>query len=129
MTDLTAFPLPFVASHPTSMAPPRTRRELEMIECGAHIRSKPDWFDKMKDAEIVARWTREAARQGLTEAQIRYVLDELAYYAVLRDGRTGIEVSAVDGVWHSDALVDDELRSRLRTAVRVLEEVPAAEQD
>lgn len=129
MTDLTAFPLPFAASHSASTAPPRTRRELEMIECSAHIRSKPDWFDKMEDAEIVARWTREAARQGMTEAQIRYVLAELAHYALLRDARTGIEVSAVDGVWQSDALVDDELRSRLRTAVRVLEEVPAAEQD
>ncbi|MGP3987117.1 DUF4246 domain-containing protein [Streptomyces sp. 3N207] len=129
MTDLAAFPLPFAAFHSMSMAPPRTRRELEMIQCSAHIRSKPDWFAKMKDSEIVARWRQEAADQGMTEAQIRYVLAELAHYAELRDGRTGIEVSAVDGVWQSDALVDDELRSRLREAVRVLEEVPEAEQD
>ncbi|MGY5035974.1 DUF4246 domain-containing protein [Streptomyces sp. 900116325] len=129
MTDLAAFPLPFTTSHSMPMSPPRTRRELEMIECSAHIRSKPDWFAKMKDSEIVARWTQEAADQGMTEAQIRYVLAELAYYAELRDRRTGIEVSAVDGVWQSDALVDDELRSRLRAAVRVLEEVPEAEQD
>jgi len=46
-----------------------------------------------------------------------------------RDERTGIEVSCVDGVWQSDALIDDELRSRLREAVRVLEDVPDAERD
>ena len=65
----------------------------------------------------------------MTEAQIRYVLAELAYYAERRDERTGIEVSGVDGVWQSDALIDDELRSRLREAVRVLEDVPDAERD
>lgn len=100
-----------------------------MLECSAHIRAKPAWFDKMNDAEIVARWMREAVAQDLTEAQVRYVLAELAHYAALRDGRTGVEVSAVDGVWQSDTLVDDKLRSRLREAVQVLEQVPEAEQD
>ncbi|KKD02037.1 DUF4246 family protein, partial [Streptomyces sp. WM6386] len=50
-------------------------------------------------------------------------------YAALRDARTGIEVSAVDGVWQADTLVDDKLRLRLREAVRTLEQVPEAEQD
>lgn len=100
-----------------------------MMQCSAHIRAKPEWFDKMNDAGIVARWTREAIAQGLTEAQVRYVLDELAHYAALRDGRTGVEVSAVDGVWQSDELIDDTLRSRLRKAVQVLEQVPEAELD
>ncbi len=100
-----------------------------MMECSARIRAKPRWFDKMRDADIVARWTREALDQGLTEAQVRHVLDELVHYAALRDERTGVEVSAVDGVWMSDTLVDDGLRSRLREAVRVLEEVPEAERD
>jgi hypothetical protein len=100
-----------------------------MMRCSARIREKPRWFDKMNDAEIVARWTQEAVAQGLTEAQVRYVLAELAHYAGLRDGRTGIEVSAVDGVWQSDALVDEALRARLRDAVRVLEQVPEAELD
>ncbi|GAA2954822.1 hypothetical protein GCM10010446_44770 [Streptomyces enissocaesilis] len=100
-----------------------------MMQCSSHIRAKPGWFDKMNDADIVARWTQEAVAQGLTEAQVRYVLAELLHYAALRDGRTGVEVSAVDGVWQSDTLVDDKLRSRLREAVRVLEQVPEAEQD
>ncbi|WP_418959589.1 DUF4246 domain-containing protein [Streptomyces tritici] len=129
MTGLSAFPLPFRTARSLAFAAPRTLRELQMMQCSAHIRSKPGWFDKRNDAGIVARWTREAVDQGLTEAQVRYVLDELAHYAALRDARTGVEVSAVDGVWQSDALVDEALRARLREAVRVLEDVPEAEQD
>ncbi|WP_406082650.1 DUF4246 domain-containing protein [Streptomyces zaomyceticus] len=129
MTGLSAFPLPFQASRSLSFATPRTLRELQMMQCSATIRAKPGWFEKRNDADIVARWTREAVTQGLTEAQVRYVLAELAHYAGLRDARTGVEVSAVDGVWHSDALVDDKLGSRLREAVQVLEQVPEAEQD
>ncbi|BFO21085.1 hypothetical protein SHKM778_74730 [Streptomyces sp. KM77-8] len=129
MFDLSAFPLPFHAARSIGSAPPRTLRELEIIRCGAHLREKPGWFEKMNDAGIAARWAREAAEQGLTEAQVRYVLDELRYYAGLRDGRTGAEVSAVDGVWQSDTLIDDGLRSRLREAVRVLEDVPEEERD
>ncbi len=60
---------------------------------------------------------------------MRYVIDELAHYAALRDEETGAEVSAVDGVWQSDTLVDDRLRQRLREAVRVLEEIPEEERD
>ncbi|MFK4139967.1 DUF4246 domain-containing protein [Streptomyces filamentosus] len=129
MTGPAAFPLPFQAARSLPLMAPRTLRELEMMRCSAHLREKPGWFDKRNDAEVVARWTREAVEQGLTEAQIRYVLAELAHYAALRDGRTGVEVSGVDGVWQSDALVDDALRDRLREAVRVLEEVPEAEKD
>ncbi|MFJ8864885.1 DUF4246 domain-containing protein [Streptomyces sp. NPDC102473] len=129
MTGLPAFPLPFHTSRSISFAAPRTLRERQMMQCSSHIRAKPEWFDKMNDADIVAKWTREAVAQGLTEAQVSYVLAELAHYAALRDGETGIEVSAVDGVWQSDTLVDDKLRSRLREAARVLEQVPEAEQD
>ncbi|MFE1905305.1 DUF4246 domain-containing protein [Streptomyces gardneri] len=129
MTGLSAFPLPFQTSRSIAFAKPRTLRELQMMQCSAHIRAKPGWFDKMNDADIVARWTKEAVAQGLTEAQVRHVLDELVHYAALRDGRTGIEVSAVDGVWQSDTLIDDKLHSRLRAAVRVLEDVPEADRD
>ncbi|AZM64112.1 MULTISPECIES: DUF4246 domain-containing protein [unclassified Streptomyces] len=129
MTGMSAFPLPFQAARSTPFATPRTLRELEMMRCSAHIRAKPGWSEKMNDAEIVARWTREARAQGLTEAQVRHVLAELGHYAALRDTRTGAEVSAVDGVWQSDTLIDDALRDRLRAAVRVLEEVPEEERD
>ncbi|WP_437081178.1 DUF4246 domain-containing protein [Streptomyces sp. enrichment culture] len=129
LTGKSAFPLPFESVRSALFATPRTLREIEMMQCSAHIRTKPAWFDKMNDPEVVARWTKEAVAQGLTEAQVAYVLAELGHYAALRDPGTGIEVSAVDGVWQSDTLVDAGLRSRLREAVRVLEEVPEDEKD
>ncbi|WP_343242098.1 DUF4246 domain-containing protein [Streptomyces sp. SID9727] len=129
LTGLSPFPLPFHTSRFRSCADPRTVRELEMIACSAHLRAKPGWFEKMHDTAITAKWTREALDQGMTEAQVRHVLAELAHYARLRDARTGVEVSAVDGVWQSDTLIDEGLRSRLRAAVRVLEDVPEEEKD
>ena len=126
----TPYPLPFANPdgwpHETH---PRTLRELEMMRCSAHLREKPEWYVKMRDPAVVDRWTREAVEQGMTPAQIRYVIDELAHYAALRDERTGIEVSAVDGVWQSDTLIDADLTNRLREAVRVLEDVPEEEKD
>ncbi|GAA1535829.1 hypothetical protein GCM10009730_51270 [Streptomyces albidochromogenes] len=129
MTGLSAFPLPFQSTRSPAFTTPRTLRELQMMQCSSHLRAKPAWFDKMNDADVTARWTQEAMAQGMTEAQVRYVLAELEHYAALRDARTGVEVSAVDGVWQSDILVDEELRTRLREAVRVLEEVPETERD
>jgi hypothetical protein len=129
MSEIAAFPLPFHVGRKVSVMPVRTLRELEMMYLSAVIREKPAWQVKMNDAGIVARWTQEAIEFGMTEAQVRYVLAELAYYAERRDERTGIEVSGVDGVWQSDALMEDGLRSRLREAVRVLEDVPDAERD
>ncbi len=64
MTGLSAFPLPFQASRSLPFATPRTLRELQMMQCSAHIRAKPGWFDKMSDADIAARWTQEAVAQG-----------------------------------------------------------------
>ncbi|MFE9785032.1 DUF4246 domain-containing protein [Nocardia salmonicida] len=129
MTQLAPFPLPFRIADLMAAAPVRTVRELEMMRLSAAIRAKSQWHQKISDSDIVARWSREAAESGLTEAQIRYVLDELAYYAGLGDEKTGIEVSAVDGVWQSDTLIDEALCARLGEAARVLEDVPAAEQD
>ncbi|MGW0636974.1 DUF4246 domain-containing protein [Nocardia salmonicida] len=129
MTQLAPFPLPFRVAYLVAVAPVRTVRELEMMRLSGAIQAKSQWHQKIDDADIVARWTREAAELGLTEAQIRYVLDELAYYAGLGDEKTGIEVSAVDGVWQSDTLIDEALRARLGEAARELENVPAAEQD
>lgn len=128
MTDPGAFPKPF--DEPNSVfTTPRTLREIQMMRCSAAIRAKPGWYRKMTDPDIVDRWTREAVDQGMTPAQVRYVLAELAHYDRLRDTDTGIEVSAVDGVWQSDRLIDDTLRSRLAAAVRVLEDVDDTDKD
>ncbi|KAL5532593.1 hypothetical protein ACEPAF_4367 [Sanghuangporus sanghuang] len=65
----------------------------------------------------------------LSKKEVDYVLDELDGYAKLRDEETGIQVSCFDGIWHSDSLIKEELRERLKRGVSVLENVPDSEKD
>ena len=64
-----------------------------MCALSATLLAKPEWWRKYQDQEICARWKQEAIAQGLSEAQVDYVLAELTRYAALRDDMTGIEVS------------------------------------
>lgn len=61
------------------------------------LRSKPSWWTKYKNPEIRAKWKTEAIEQEildgtLTEAEVEYVLDELAGYEDMRDHENGIQV-------------------------------------
>ncbi len=94
---LEPFPHPFISGDYGTGSLPKTVVELNMMALSASIRSKPNWWEKIKDEKIVAKWTKEAADQGATEDQIKYVLKELEYYNSLRDGV--LELSPVDGVW------------------------------
>lgn len=71
--------------------------ELKMLRLSYALRSKPSWWTKYKNPEIRAKWRAEALAhdvdgQGLTEAEVDYVLDELAGYDEMRDAETGIQV-------------------------------------
>ncbi len=93
--------------------PVRTLRELEMMYLSAVIRGEASLAGQdERRGHRRQKWTQEAAEFGMTEAQIRYVCwrNWRYRYAERRDERTGIEVSGVDGVWQSDALIDDELK-------------------
>lgn len=64
------------------------------------LRSKPSWWTKYKDPEIREKWKTEATEQTimghkLTEAEVDYVLDELAGYEEMRDDETGIQVRSL----------------------------------
>ena len=76
-----------------------------MCALSAVLRSKPQWWIKHMDPDIRARWMAEAAGAAvpygdipLLEDEVRYVLDELAHYAALRDPATGIEVRLINTV-------------------------------
>lgn len=43
--------------------------ELRMCALSNRIREKPDWWEKMKDEEIVKRWRKEALRQAGDDEQ------------------------------------------------------------
>lgn len=127
--DRESFPHPFYERDEEDGEPARTVSELEMCALSATLRSKPEWWKKVKDDDIVARWKKEAMEHGLGEKHVDYVLAELHDYADQRDDATGIEVSCFDKIWQSDSLIPEEASSELKNGVRVLEDVPEDQKD
>ncbi|KDQ11858.1 hypothetical protein BOTBODRAFT_189553 [Botryobasidium botryosum FD-172 SS1] len=116
---------------------PRTVVELKMNSLSSNLREKPSWIQKSQDSSIVAKWREEAIGQQeglpeedqLTPTMVDYVLAELAGYAKLSDGATGIEMGCCERVWKSDSLISTELRDALLKCVSRLEDVPDDEKD
>ncbi|KAJ2616067.1 hypothetical protein H4S08_000942 [Coemansia sp. RSA 1365] len=106
-----------------------TKSEKRMRLMSGAIRAKPDWIPKMGNVVIRRRWVREAREQGLTEAEIDYVFDELAYYATLHVPGSGIMLSAVERVWISDNIIDDATTQELKRYAAILEDVPEKDKD
>ena len=116
----TDFPSPF---NFRSYSGPITLVELRMRQLSGRIRTKPNWWDKVHDDTIVAKWRGEIVEQDaalvdklwsgeerfndgsddakpklwprdpITDAQLDYVFDELRHDAAQRDPETGIYVS------------------------------------
>ncbi|KAJ2883839.1 hypothetical protein H4R27_002504 [Coemansia aciculifera] len=93
------------------------------------IRSRPDWIENLNDSDACAGWAAEAKAQKLTDLEFRYVLDELAYYSSLHFPNSDLRLSAADGAWFSDTLIDAETTKKLRDYAAVLESVPDRQKD
>ncbi|KAJ2811003.1 hypothetical protein H4S07_002336 [Coemansia furcata] len=93
------------------------------------IRARPDWMDTLNDADTRAGWATEARVLNVTDLEFRYVLDELAYYSSLHLPDSSIRLSAADGVWFSDALIDAETTKGLKDYAVILENVPDSQKD
>ncbi|KAJ2327370.1 hypothetical protein GGH92_010062, partial [Coemansia sp. RSA 2673] len=103
--------------------------EQSMRRMSSFTRARPGWIEALGDADSRASWAREAKEMGLTDLELCYVLDELAYYASLSQSGSNIRLSAVDGVWISDSLVDLETTDRLKDYAAILERVPSFQKD
>ncbi|KAK7061191.1 hypothetical protein R3P38DRAFT_2828031 [Favolaschia claudopus] len=116
---------------------PRTLAELRMYALSWAIRSKPEWQRKLADPLILEKWRKEALEQQqdlpvsqqLTPNMVNYVLTELPAYARLSDEQSGIECGPFDAIWYSDRLIPEDIASRLRAAIAVLEDVPDDSKD
>ncbi|KAJ2362628.1 hypothetical protein IW150_006957, partial [Coemansia sp. RSA 2607] len=93
------------------------------------IRGKPNWTEKLKDAEIRARWSAEATSGGFLKQEVAYALDKLDYFSSLHIPGTGIGMSTVEQVWLSDSLIDQETEAQLKEYVTILEDVPESNKD
>lgn len=112
------FPSPFVFND----RDPITLVELRMRRFSGIIHAKPNWWEKVYDAELVAKWRAEMVeqdrvcvdslwkdvnrsdfeygetqwpREPLTDAQLDYIFAQLKYEADQRDPATGIYVRSV----------------------------------
>ncbi|KAI0750447.1 hypothetical protein C8Q74DRAFT_1374035 [Fomes fomentarius] len=135
---------------------PITLVELRMRQFSGKIRSKPNWWEKVKDAAIVAKWRQEIVdqdrqlvdklwggeeyfehgdgekkwpRDPITAAQIDYIFVELEHVASQRDPKTGIFATSIGKVYESRSLISPELKRDLLQGVALLEGVPEDEQD
>ncbi|TFK85142.1 hypothetical protein K466DRAFT_200090 [Polyporus arcularius HHB13444] len=147
------FPSPFMFQERT----PCTLVELRMRYLSGKIRSKPEWWEKIKDATIVAKWRQEMVGQDrasvekvwglegarlpleygtkhwprdlITDVQLDYIFDELRYFASRRDEATGIHAASIPNVYESRSLIPAELKGDLLRGVAILESVPEEEKD
>ncbi|KAI9060912.1 hypothetical protein FKP32DRAFT_1577024 [Trametes sanguinea] len=127
-----------------------------MRHLSCDIRAKPDWWTKVHDPAIVAKWRAEVIEQDaevvesfwggekrfddgrgeklwprdpITVAQLDYIFDELRYDASRRDEATGIYISSIPNVYESRSLIPENLEEQLTRAVAVLEDAPDDEND
>ncbi|KAI0708785.1 hypothetical protein C8T65DRAFT_576237 [Cerioporus squamosus] len=135
---------------------PCTLVELRMHYLSGKIRSKPNWWEKVNDAALVAKWQQEMVDQDraaveavwgleerlphryttkhwprdlITDAQLDYIFDELRYVASRRDELTGIYAAAIPKVYESRSLMPADLKSALLCGADLLESVPDEEKD
>ncbi|KAJ2741665.1 hypothetical protein GGI20_005026 [Coemansia sp. BCRC 34301] len=109
--------------------PMNTVVERRMRQMSSDIRTKPNWRDALNDAGKLVDWAAEAKAKELTDVEFRYVLDELAYYSSLHPLSSSVKLSAADGVWFSDSLVDAETTNKLKEYAAILEGVPSRQKD
>ncbi|KAJ2740264.1 hypothetical protein GGI20_005899, partial [Coemansia sp. BCRC 34301] len=109
--------------------PMNTVVERRMRQMSSDIRTKPNWRDGLNDTDTLVDWATEAKAKELTDVEFRYVLDELKYYSSLHPLGSSVKLSAADGVWFSDSLVDAETTSKLKEYAAILEDVPSRQKD
>lgn len=108
---------------------PKTVIELKLMKISQNIRAKVNWITKVENPTIVAKWKAECAEKlQTTDEEFEYVVDELRYYAGLKDGP--IEVGPVDGTWQADELIDGSVLASFKESVyNLLENVEESERD
>ncbi|KAF2739548.1 hypothetical protein EJ04DRAFT_484494 [Polyplosphaeria fusca] len=110
-------------------------RETRMLTFVNQITDKPGWHRKVFDAEICTKWHDEAVKWDeslcekgdywLSETMFEHCLKELREKATLFQQTGLVNVLEIDAtIVKSDSLVCDELKHRLREAVRPLETIP-----
>ncbi|KAF8451885.1 hypothetical protein BDZ91DRAFT_853286 [Kalaharituber pfeilii] len=111
--------------------PLTTLREFTMMRFMNAITDKPGWQVKVLDDTITQKWITETLTNrdiDMTENMLAYCIAELQHKAILYKSTRAVSVYTGDVV-KSDTAVSTELQAELKSAVSVLENVPAGTKD
>ncbi|KAJ4310830.1 hypothetical protein N0V84_010766 [Fusarium piperis] len=116
-----------------------TIRERCMLKFIEDITNKPEWWVKVHDPEIAARWAKEALEMPWTEFLQHATFSEKMAEACILELREKAKLYQETGLIpvmdyssaaiKSDKLIPDELREALKAAVAPLENVPDKHKD
>jgi len=89
-----------------SYTSPRTLDELSVLKSSVELREKDDWRRKAQDAQIQAKWKKEAIEQHqFSESMAQFLVDKLKHESTRwLDEARGIESTGIPGVVRSDRL-------------------------
>lgn len=108
----------------------RCLEEKQIIAISKAIRQKPNWQEKYKNPEILAKWRAELLEQEPNEKIVDYALAELEFYDQARKN-TGnkFTIGPIDYVYYGDNVVPQELKDTFKKAASVLEDMPDHKKD
>ncbi|KAF9926699.1 hypothetical protein FBU30_003775 [Linnemannia zychae] len=122
--------------------PPILTAELAMMAASNAVREKPQWWEKLKDPELVLDYRfdfgvenyRRDYKYRVSEKQLDYVFKELEWYSQkvqdqLDQGITAPIELGIECTRRCDGLVPVALKNRLLACVKKLEDVPAHKKD
>ena len=95
----------------------KTLHELDLMDFESAICDKPNWWEKLDDARIVARWRAEA--RSLCDNEFKYCMAELRWRAATWTEK--FKPAGADGVFACDGGLGMEVQSHLVAAVQQLE--------
>ncbi|KAJ2933492.1 hypothetical protein H1R20_g3577, partial [Candolleomyces eurysporus] len=132
------FPNALVQSgYDSELFQPITLRELTMLRFINKVTDKPDWTKKVFDETIIAKWKQESVNlpdstpsTQISESMFTYCIEELQFRAKEHPNSPNGAIRVYNGdVYKSDTAVSGETKLALQKAVRVLENIPAAQKD
>lgn len=102
---------------------PVSLEEQGVVGASEAIRAKPEWWRKLQDESIVAKWKSEMVEQGLREVWAEYVIKELKEFYVPIVEQFGHKAGVIltREIVQGDGLVSEDTKKALQKSVAVLE--------
>ncbi|KAJ2216937.1 hypothetical protein EV179_000972 [Coemansia sp. RSA 487] len=98
--------------------------DIDMLKFSAAIRDQENWAVKRNKPEKRAEWHKVGKSMGLCNEEVKFVLDELEYYARITKPDLDINIGFYDMIWASERLLDKSLRMDLISLLDLFKRCP-----